>query len=170
MVKETPNDPLPAKSSKDGLVGKRRKAKSPLMLVDEPSDDGVPGEEHAHDDEEANLQRALELSLKEQGEQTHGLARLVVLREPNSKKFQPLPEVQGMGKEKRRPPMPTKSSTHAELPSMDAELNLTDSETKSDKEASKINARNQEEGQDGPNPGVQDASQAGPNNGVQNEG
>ncbi|GJZ17279.1 hypothetical protein Tco_0553402 [Tanacetum coccineum] len=66
--------------------------------------------------------------------------------------------------------MPTKSSTHAESPSMDAELNLTDSEIESDEEASKINARNQEEGQAGPNPGVQDEGQAGPNPGVQDEG
>ncbi|GJU96999.1 hypothetical protein Tco_1326270 [Tanacetum coccineum] len=62
--------------------------------------------------------------------------------------------------------MPTKSSAHAESPSMDAELNLTDSETESDAEASKINARNQEEGQAGPNPGVQDEGQAGPNPGI----
>ncbi|GJW38704.1 retrovirus-related pol polyprotein from transposon TNT 1-94 [Tanacetum coccineum] len=198
LVKETPDDPLPAKRSKAGLVGKRRKAKSPLRLIDEPSDEGVPVEEPAHDDEEADLQRALELSLKEQGERTQGPARPVVLREPDSEKFQPLPEVQGKGKEKvveeqaahdlltlqtpmkkspteqfifqRRPPMPTESSAHAESPSMDAELNLTDSETESDEEASKINARNQEEGQAGPNPGVQDEGQAGPNPGVQDEG
>ncbi|GJR07744.1 hypothetical protein Tco_0790396 [Tanacetum coccineum] len=66
--------------------------------------------------------------------------------------------------------MPTESSTHAESPSIDAELNLTDNETESDEEASKINARNQEEGQAGPNPGVQDEGQAGPNPGVQDEG
>ncbi|GKA94801.1 reverse transcriptase domain-containing protein [Tanacetum coccineum] len=133
LVKETPDDPLPAKRSKAGLVGKRRKAKSPLRLIDEPSDKVVPVEEPAHDDKEADLQRALELSLKEQGEQT-----------------------QGPGRPVRHPPMPTESFAHAESPSMDAELNLTDSEIESDKEASKINARNQEEGQAGPKPGVQD--------------
>ncbi|GJV50600.1 retrovirus-related pol polyprotein from transposon TNT 1-94 [Tanacetum coccineum] len=197
LVKETSDDPLPAKRSKAGLVGKRRKAKSPLRLIDEPSDEGVLVEEPAHDDEEADIQRALELSLKEQGERTQGPARPVVLREPVSEKFQPLPEVQGKGKEKvveeqaahdlltlqtpkkkspteqfifqRRPPMPTESSAHAESPSMDAELNLTDSETESDEEASKINAGNQE-GQAGPNPGIQDEGQAGPNPGEQDEG
>ncbi|GKD71407.1 hypothetical protein Tco_1325497, partial [Tanacetum coccineum] len=102
-----------------------------------PIDEGVPVEEPAHDDEEADLQRALKL------------------------------KVQGKGKEKvRLPPMPTESSAHAELPSMDAKLNLTDSEIESNEEASKINARNQEEGQAGPNPGVQDEGQAGPNPGV----
>ncbi|GJW61289.1 retrovirus-related pol polyprotein from transposon TNT 1-94, partial [Tanacetum coccineum] len=194
LVKETPDEPLPAKILKAGLVGKRCKSKSPLRLIDEPSDEGVPVEEPAHDDEEANLQRVLELSLKEQGERTQGPARPVVLREPDSEKFQPLPEVQGKGKKKvveeqaahdlltlqtpmkkspteqfifqRRPPMPTESSAHVESPSMDAELNLTDSETESDEEASKINARNQEEGQARPNPGVQDEGQAGPNPGI----
>ncbi|GJR39273.1 hypothetical protein Tco_1214957 [Tanacetum coccineum] len=59
--------------------------------------------------------------------------------------------------------MPTESSAHTESPSMDAELNLTDSETESDEEASKINTRNQEEVQARPNPRVQDEGQAGPN-------
>ncbi|GKE92417.1 hypothetical protein Tco_1573512, partial [Tanacetum coccineum] len=51
-----------AKRSKGGLVGKRLKPKSLLKLVDEPSDEGVPVEEPAHTDEEADLQRALELN------------------------------------------------------------------------------------------------------------
>ncbi|GJS19167.1 hypothetical protein Tco_0447799 [Tanacetum coccineum] len=54
--------------------------------------------------------------------------------------------------------MPTESSTHAESPSMDAELNLTDSEIESDEEASKINAGNQD-CQAGPNPSIQDEVQ-----------
>ncbi|GKC54963.1 copia protein [Tanacetum coccineum] len=55
-------------------------------------DEGTPEKEPAHDDEEANLQRALELSLKEQGERTQGPARPVVIREPDSGRIQPLPE------------------------------------------------------------------------------
>ncbi|GKA96392.1 retrovirus-related pol polyprotein from transposon TNT 1-94 [Tanacetum coccineum] len=100
LVKETPDEPSPAKRSKGGLVGKRRKPKSPLKLVDERSDEGIPIEDPAHTDEEADLQRALELSLKEQAERTQEPARPVVLREPDSGKYQPLPEVQGKGKEK----------------------------------------------------------------------
>ncbi|GKC95748.1 hypothetical protein Tco_1161190, partial [Tanacetum coccineum] len=65
----------------------------------------------------------------------------------------------------KRPPIPTESSTHAESPSMDVELNLIDSETESDEEASKINVGNQE-GQAGPNPGEQDEGQARPNPGT----
>ncbi|GKD29119.1 retrovirus-related pol polyprotein from transposon TNT 1-94 [Tanacetum coccineum] len=63
-------------------------------------DEGVPVEDPAHTDEEADLQQALELSLKEQAEQTQGPAHPVVLRESDSGKYQPLPEVQGKGEEK----------------------------------------------------------------------
>ncbi|GJR85866.1 hypothetical protein Tco_0209877 [Tanacetum coccineum] len=66
--------------------------------------------------------------------------------------------------------MPTESSRHAESPSLDAELALTDSETKSNKEVLVINAGDQDEGQAGPNPGEQDESQAGPNPGKLDEG
>ncbi|GKD82903.1 retrovirus-related pol polyprotein from transposon TNT 1-94, partial [Tanacetum coccineum] len=69
-VKETLDEPSPTKRSKGGLVGKRRKPKSPLKLVDEFVNEGIPHKEPAYDDEEANLQRALKLSLKDQGERT----------------------------------------------------------------------------------------------------
>ncbi|GKE54276.1 retrovirus-related pol polyprotein from transposon TNT 1-94, partial [Tanacetum coccineum] len=80
------------KAAKAGLVGKRRKAKSPLKLVDEPSDECVPVKEIVNNEEEANLQRAMELSLKDQWERTQGPTRPVILREPDSGKFQPLLE------------------------------------------------------------------------------
>ncbi|GKF25926.1 hypothetical protein Tco_0081820, partial [Tanacetum coccineum] len=80
----------------------------------------------------------------------------VVLREPDFGRIQPLPDVQGKGKEKRRTPMTTEAFGHAESPSLDAKLALTDSETESDNEAPKINTRDQDEGQAGPNPGNQD--------------
>ncbi|GJU33779.1 retrovirus-related pol polyprotein from transposon TNT 1-94 [Tanacetum coccineum] len=174
LVKETSDAPSPAKRSKAGKVTKKRMPKSPLKLVDEPSDEGVLVEEPAYNEEEANLQRALELSLKDQGERTQGPARPVVIREPDSRRIQPLPDVQGKGKEKvvdeqaahdlltlqtlkkksladqfifqRRTSMPTKASRHVKSPSLDAELALTDSETESDNEVPKINSGDQDEG------------------------
>ncbi|GJW75493.1 retrovirus-related pol polyprotein from transposon TNT 1-94 [Tanacetum coccineum] len=131
LVKETPNEPSLAKRSKGGLVGKRRKPKSPLKLVDEFVDEGVTYKEPSYDDEEANLQRALELSLKDQGEHTQRPARLVVFREPDSGRFQPLPE--------RRTSMSTEPFGNAKSPSLDAELALIDSETESDKEVPPVN-------------------------------
>ncbi|GJS00610.1 putative reverse transcriptase domain-containing protein [Tanacetum coccineum] len=62
LVKVTSDAPSPAKRLKAGKVTKKRMPKSPLMLVDEFVDEGVPHKEPAYDDEEANLQRALDLS------------------------------------------------------------------------------------------------------------
>ncbi|GKB06065.1 hypothetical protein Tco_0834298 [Tanacetum coccineum] len=168
QMKEEKQSLLKLPRLKAGLVGKRRKAKSPLGLIDEPGDEGVLVEEPVHDNEEADLQRAMKLKVqgkrKKKVVEEQAAHDLLTLQTPKKKS----PTEQFIFQ--RRPPMPTESSAHAESPSMDAELNLTDSETESDEEASKINARNQEEGQAGPNPGVQDEGQAGPNPGVQDEG
>ncbi|GJT23171.1 retrovirus-related pol polyprotein from transposon TNT 1-94 [Tanacetum coccineum] len=146
--------PAPTQPSKAVLEKKRK------LLVDEPSDEGVPIEDPAHTDEEADLQRALELSLKEQAERTQRPARPVVLREPDSRKYQPLPETPTKKSPvdkfifQRHPPMPTEPTGHADSPSLDTELVLTDSETESDKEVPA-----------GPNPGIQDEGQVGSNPG-----
>nr|GEY30917.1 putative ribonuclease H-like domain-containing protein [Tanacetum cinerariifolium] len=110
----------------------------------------------------ANPQRALEQSLKEQAEQTQGPAHLVVIREPDSGRFQPLP--------KSHTPMPAEASGPIESPSLDAKLALTDSEIESDNKVSKINTGDQDEGQAGPNPRIQDKGQAGPDPSVQDKG
>ncbi|GJV73104.1 retrovirus-related pol polyprotein from transposon TNT 1-94 [Tanacetum coccineum] len=82
LVKETPDEPSPAKRSKAGLVGKRRKPKSPLKLVDEFADEGVPISEPRIDDEEADYQQAVELSLKDLEAKNQGPTLTVVIREP----------------------------------------------------------------------------------------
>ncbi|GKD83922.1 hypothetical protein Tco_1350761 [Tanacetum coccineum] len=64
---------------------------------------------------------------------------------------------------KMRTPMPIESSRHAESPSLDTELALTDSEMESDEEAPEIHAGDQDEGQAGPNLVEQDEGQAGLN-------
>nr|GEV47469.1 hypothetical protein [Tanacetum cinerariifolium] len=56
----------------------------------------------------------------------------------------------------RRTSMPAKASGLAESPSLDAKLALTDSETESDDKVPKINTGDHDEGQAGPNPGLQD--------------
>ncbi|GKG45046.1 hypothetical protein Tco_0495124, partial [Tanacetum coccineum] len=60
-VKETSDAPSLAKRSKASKVTKKRMPKGPLQLVNEFVDEGVPEKEHVYGDEEANLQRALEL-------------------------------------------------------------------------------------------------------------
>nr|GEU52836.1 retrovirus-related Pol polyprotein from transposon TNT 1-94 [Tanacetum cinerariifolium] len=152
LVKVTLDELSPAKRSKAGLVGKRRKPKSPLKLVDKFPDEGDP-------------------------------ARPVVFKEPDSRRFQPLPETLKKKSPvdqyifQRRSLTTTGPSRNVESPSLDAEL--AHSETKSDKtvtpvkkekdtssrELTKINARGQHEGQAVSNPGKQDEDQAGLNPG-----
>nr|GEW01821.1 reverse transcriptase domain-containing protein [Tanacetum cinerariifolium] len=167
LVTETSDEPSPAKSSKPGLVTKRRKPTSSLSLVDEFVDEGIPEREPRFDDEEADMQRAVEESLKSVHDAHQGPLLPVVFREPDSGKFQPLletPKKVSPAEQyifQRRTPTPTKPSSHDESPSIYAGLGLTDSDTESDEEVPpvvKIGA--QDEGQAGPNPGEQIKGQA----------
>ncbi|GJY28244.1 hypothetical protein Tco_0404011, partial [Tanacetum coccineum] len=200
LVKETPDEPSLANRSKAGLVGKRRKPKSPLKLVDEFVDEGVPISKPRIDDEEADYQRDVELSLKDLEVKNQGPARTVVIQEPVSGRFQPLLEVQGKGKEKvieeqaacdlltlqtlkkkspadqyffqRRTPTTTKPSGIVESPSLDAELALVDSETESDKEVTPVNKKKDASNRELTeiNAGVQDEGQARSDPGKQDKG
>ncbi|GJT54922.1 hypothetical protein Tco_0989976 [Tanacetum coccineum] len=193
LVKESSEAPSPAKRPKAGKVIKKRTQKSSLQLVDEFVDEGIPVNEHRFGDEEADLQKVVEESLKDVHAAHQGPLPSVVIREPESGEFQPLLEVQGKGKEKvseeqaaqvllnlqnpkkkspadqyifqRRSSAPTKPSGHDESSSLYVELGLTNSETESDEEVPGIDAGDQEEGQVGPNPGIQDEGQAGSNPG-----
>nr|GFB35470.1 histone deacetylase 14 [Tanacetum cinerariifolium] len=151
------------------------------------------------DDEEADIQRAVEESLKSFHDAPRGSLPPVVIKEPDSRKFQPLPEVQGKGKEKvsdeqvardlltlqkskkvshveqyifqRRTPASTKPLGHVESSSIFATLGLTDSASKSDKEVPPVvEVEAQDEGQAGQNFGVLTEGQAGPNPCVLTEG
>nr|GEU33521.1 hypothetical protein [Tanacetum cinerariifolium] len=146
----------------DAVHGKAKKEKQqslqklPRLL--NPSAEDVSIEEPTYNEEEENLQRDLELSLKEQAERTQGPSHPVVIKEPDYGKIQSLLDVQGKGKEKKRTPMPTEASRPVESPSLNAKLALTDSEKEYDDEVAKINTRDQDEGQAGPNPKSQPQS------------
>ncbi|GJZ60641.1 hypothetical protein Tco_0616457, partial [Tanacetum coccineum] len=58
------------------------------------TDEGVPVNEPRFGDKEDDLQKAVEESLKDVYAAHQGLLPLVVIREPESKKFQPLPETE----------------------------------------------------------------------------
>ncbi|GKA73713.1 retrovirus-related pol polyprotein from transposon TNT 1-94 [Tanacetum coccineum] len=143
---------------------KDQSKKASLQLVDEFVDEGVPVNEPRFGDEEADMQKAVEKSLKDVHAAHQGPLPPVVIKQPESRKFQPLLEVQGKGKEKdgeeqaaqvllnlqtpmkksptdqfifqRRTPAPTEPSGHEESSSLYAELRLTDSETESDDDVS----------------------------------
>ncbi|GKB80556.1 hypothetical protein Tco_0947451, partial [Tanacetum coccineum] len=169
-------------------VIKQQPHKSSLQLVYEFIDEGIPVNEPRFGDEEADMQRAVEESLKDVHDAHRGLLLPVVFREPDSRRRQPLLEVQGKVKEKvsneqfaldllilqtlkkkspteqyifqRRTPAPTEPLGHAECPSLYAELGLTDSEMESDEEVLPvIKSGVQNEGQARSNPGDDAESQ-----------
>ncbi|GJS11718.1 monodehydroascorbate reductase [Tanacetum coccineum] len=100
LVEDTTEAPSQAKRSKAGKVLKKRTLSSTPQLVDEFVDEGVPDKEPMHGDEEADTQRAIEESLKEAQGAHRGPLPPIVFREPDTGKIQPLPEVEGKGKEK----------------------------------------------------------------------
>nr|GEV31253.1 integrase, catalytic region, zinc finger, CCHC-type, peptidase aspartic, catalytic [Tanacetum cinerariifolium] len=143
---------LAAKSSKPGLVTKRRKPTRSLSLVDE------------FVDEEADMQKVVEESLKSVHDAHQGSLPPVVIENQtlgNCNCFHSFRE-----REKRkRTSTPTESFGHDESSSLYAELRLTDTKMESDEEVPGIDAGVQDEGQAGPNPGEQDEGQAEPNPG-----
>ncbi|GKC83406.1 hypothetical protein Tco_1139123, partial [Tanacetum coccineum] len=196
---ETTEATPPAKRAKVGKVVKKRTLKRSQQLVDEFVDEGVQLTEPGFGDLAAYTQRAIEESLKDAHGAPRGPLPPVVFRETDTGKFQPLPEVEGKGKEKvgaeqaaqvllnlqtpkkkspteqyifqRRTSAPTEPSGHDESSSLYVELGLSDSDTESDEEVPPVvKSSAQDEGQAGPNPGKQDEGQAGPDPGIQDKG
>ncbi|GKA00976.1 hypothetical protein Tco_0673641 [Tanacetum coccineum] len=99
--KPTPATTEPSKkdqSKKHKLVEESSEATSPAKRP--KADEGVPVNEPRFGDEEAHMKKAVEESLKDVHAAHQGPLPPMVIREPESGKFQPLPEVQGKGKEK----------------------------------------------------------------------
>ncbi|GJZ82897.1 hypothetical protein Tco_0648070 [Tanacetum coccineum] len=70
------------------------------VLVDEFVDEDVPVDEPRFGDEESDMRKVVEESLKDAYVAPQGPLPPVVIREPELRKYKPLPEVQGKGKEK----------------------------------------------------------------------
>ncbi|GJX25190.1 hypothetical protein Tco_0231486 [Tanacetum coccineum] len=100
QAKETTKATPPAKRAKAGKVVKKRTLKRSQQLVDEFVDEGIPLTEPEFGDLEADTQRVIEESLKDAHGAPRGPLPPVVFRETDIGKFQPLPEVEGKGKEK----------------------------------------------------------------------
>ncbi|GKA58371.1 hypothetical protein Tco_0757559 [Tanacetum coccineum] len=189
-----------AKRAKVGKVVKKRTTKSSKRLVDEFIDEGLPATKPSLEDtEEEILQKVLEESLTDAYPTQRCPLPLVVFREADTGKFQPLPEVPGKGKEKvgkeqaaqvllnlqtpkkkssaeqyifqRRYHVPTEIAGREDSTSLYAELGLSGSNTESDEEMpSKGRSGTQDEGQAGSNPGTLDEGQAGSDPGTLDEG
>nr|GEU53821.1 hypothetical protein [Tanacetum cinerariifolium] len=164
--KNSPNPSIPSSKTKESGTAYSGKEESQSLcdfkLVDESVDEGIPEKEPRFDDEEADIQRAVEKSLKSVHDAPRGRLPQVVIKEPDFGKFQPLLEVQGKEKKKvtnvhvaldlltlqtpkkvspveqyifqRRTPASTEPSSHAESPSIYAELGFTDSDSEFNKE------------------------------------
>nr|GEU94305.1 histone deacetylase 14 [Tanacetum cinerariifolium] len=158
LVMKTSDKPSPARRSKPGLVTKRRKPTSSLRSVDESVDEVILEKEPIFDDEEADVQRELGERLKSVNDVPRGLLPPVVIREPESGKYQPLLETP-------KKKSPVESSGHDESSSLYVKLGLTDSEVESNEDVPGIDAGVPDKGQARPNPGEQDEVQAGPNPG-----
>ncbi|GKB35414.1 retrovirus-related pol polyprotein from transposon TNT 1-94 [Tanacetum coccineum] len=167
-VSETSEAPPPAKRTKAGKVTKKRTLKSSKQLVDEFVDEGVPADEPRIEDVEADImQKVMEESLKDAYPTPRGPLPPVVIREPESGKFQPLPEVPGKGKAKFSDEQVARDLLTLQTPKR---RSLSASDTESDEEVPPVvTSGAQDEGQAGPNPGTQDEGQAGPNLGDNSE-
>nr|GEY55281.1 monodehydroascorbate reductase [Tanacetum cinerariifolium] len=190
---ESSDKPPKAKKSKYGFISKKRSLKS--VAASEAED--VPAMKPQVATEDANLQKALEESMKTAYAPPRGSLPPVVIRKPESGKYQPLPEVPGKGKAKvteeqvfhdllslqkpkkkspvdqyifqRRTFIITGSFGHDE-PSY-AELEQSESE-----ETTKVvpgadeGSQGESKGQAGPDPGTQAEGQTGSDAGTQDEG
>ncbi|GJZ73511.1 hypothetical protein Tco_0637657, partial [Tanacetum coccineum] len=104
VIKPLKPTPTTTKPSKKDQSKKRKLVKetsdAPSLLIDAFVDEGVPEQEPVYGDEEVYIQWAVELIIKEQAKYTQGPAHSMVIREPDSGRIQPLPDVHGKGKEK----------------------------------------------------------------------
>nr|GFA11507.1 hypothetical protein [Tanacetum cinerariifolium] len=192
MSQKKSSKPPKAKKPKYGLVSKKRILKK---VAASKAEDVYAMEPHVAV-EDTDLQRVLEESMKDAYALPRGLLPPVVIREPESGKYQPLPKVPGKGKAKvteeqvthdllslqkhkktsptnqyifqRRVSEPTGSSKH------DESLYALLGQLKSDEESEKImlgaDEGGQDEGQAGLDPGAQAKDQTGSDAGAQDEG
>nr|GFA36206.1 monodehydroascorbate reductase [Tanacetum cinerariifolium] len=136
------NKPSKAIKTRPVLVTKKRKPISSLRFKDELVVEDVPAKEPRVDAEEADVQRALEESLKSMYDVPWGPLPPVVIKEPNPRKYQPLLEVPRKGKAKH---------------------GFIDNEEETKEDVPRADAGGQSEGQAGQEPGAQDEGQAGSN-------
>nr|GEU54939.1 integrase, catalytic region, zinc finger, CCHC-type, peptidase aspartic, catalytic [Tanacetum cinerariifolium] len=192
---ETSDKPYKAKKSKYGFVGKKCTLKSVAeSMAEDAMAEDAPAKEPQVAAEDAHLQKALEESMKSMYDVPRGPLPPVVIREPESEKYQPLLEVPRKGKAKvteeqvahdllslqkpkkkihadqyilqRRTSTPTGSSRHDELSY--AELGQSESE-ESQKIVPEDDEGGQGEGQAGPDLGAQAEGQTRSDAGAQDE-
>nr|GEV01139.1 reverse transcriptase domain-containing protein [Tanacetum cinerariifolium] len=144
---ETTDKPVKDKRIKRSASRKTRQSRSSLKSVGASEAEDVPAEEPQVADEDADYQKAVEESIKDAYALPKGPLPPVVIREPESGKYQPLPEVPGKGKAK-----------------------VTGEQEESEKIVLGVKKGGQDEGQAGPDPDAQAEDQMGSDAGAQAEG
>nr|GEW09289.1 histone deacetylase 14 [Tanacetum cinerariifolium] len=148
LVKKTPDKPSQAKRSMGGLVGKRRKPKSPLKLVDEFADKGGPA--HTVVIQEPDSERIQSLPKKKSTTDQYFLQRRA-------------PEIVELKRSSSQPKDKGITMTNSETESNEVVTPVNKERDASYMELIKINTRVQDEGQARSNPGKQDVGQDGSN-------
>ncbi|GJW52265.1 hypothetical protein Tco_0093616 [Tanacetum coccineum] len=130
-----------SKSQQPKLAPAMPQEKKRKLLIDEFVDEGIPVNEPRFDDEEDDVQKAVEESLKDVHAAHQGPLPPVVFREPDSGRRQPLPETPKDERAAdqyifigRRTSIQTEPSGHDESSSLYAKLGLTNNEMESDEE------------------------------------
>nr|GEX78806.1 hypothetical protein [Tanacetum cinerariifolium] len=148
---ETTDNPAKAKRIKRSISRKTRQPRSSPKSVGASEAEEVPAEEPQVTDEDADYQKAVEESMKDAYALPKGPLPPVVIREPESRKYQPLLEVPGKGKAKV-------TEEHS------------DDEEESEKVVLEAKEGGQDEGQAGPNSDAQAKDQTGLDAGAQAKG
>nr|GEZ64493.1 E-beta-farnesene synthase [Tanacetum cinerariifolium] len=167
--KADPRPPVSKPASSQQPEHKPAPAKTQGKKLDESVAEAIPEKEPRVDDEEADVYKALEESVKSIYDVPRGPLPLAIIREPEFEKYQSLPETPKKKSPtdqyifQRRTSTPIGSSGHDESSSLYAKLGLTDSEVESNEDVPGIDAGVQGEGHVGPNLDDQDEGQAGPN-------
>nr|GEV01898.1 E-beta-farnesene synthase [Tanacetum cinerariifolium] len=161
LTTEILDKPSKAIESRHGFVYKKRKPISTMRSVDDSVAEDVPAKEPRVDDEEADVQWALEearracmmcLEVHSHQWSSGNLSPGNINRSQRCRERA----------KKMRTSIPTGSFGHDESSSLYAELGLIDSEEESEEVVPEADAGGQGEGQVGPDPGAQAEGQAGP--------
>nr|GFB85534.1 hypothetical protein [Tanacetum cinerariifolium] len=160
----TTDKPAKAKRIKCSISRKTRKSRSSPKYVGASEAEEVPAEEPQVADEDADFQKAVEESMKDVYALPKGPLPPVVIREPESGKYQPLPEVPGKGKTKL-----SEEQVAHDLLSLQKHKK-TNSEEESKKIVPGVEKGSQDEGQTGPEPNAQAEGQMGSDTGAQAKG
>nr|GEV59311.1 integrase, catalytic region, zinc finger, CCHC-type, peptidase aspartic, catalytic [Tanacetum cinerariifolium] len=169
---ETSDKPVKAKRIKRSVSRKTRQPRSSPKSVGASEAEEVPAEEPQVADEDVDYQKAVEESMKDAYALPKGPLPPVVIREPESRKYQPLPEVPGKGKAKV-----TEEQVAHDLLSLQkhnktspTDQYIFQSEEKSEKVVLGAEEGGQDKGQAGLDPDAQVEDQTGSDAGAQAEG